>query len=185
MQLPEDVSTSLRQVARYVNQKDQDDSSRAGSFRFNAEASVDHVEDGDTWHGKHRPSPQFIAAKEAVDDFPPGQWYRLSKIDTHETDGDHPEKAKEEKQFVREFVETGRSEYQGNDGFPFYIRYESNDIEGSFGRLLVDLIRKFDGKQLNNALLKEFGDEIRYDGSVAKQFETFVNEDLPETPSDE
>lgn len=185
MNLPDDVSDDLRRVARYIFQQEQDEASGAGSFRFNAEASVDHVEDGDTWHGKHRPSPHFVAAKKTDDDFPPGQWYRLSKIDTHETDGDYPEKAKREKQFVEQFVKTGREDYQGSDGYPFYIQYESEDVEGSFGRLLVNLIRKSDGKELNEALLEEFGDSIRYQGTITQQRGEFVTTDLPDAPSSE
>lgn len=145
--------------------------SETGRFRYNAQARVEYVEDGDTWFGRHMPDPTLVVATDANhrDDAndTDGQYYRLSRVDTHETDADDPtirERARAEKRFTEQFVDTGRTDYAGS--WPFVTVYESTDTKGTFGRRLVNLIRKQDGKELNDALLAEFGDDIRYDPSM-------------------
>lgn len=140
----------------------------SGRFRYSAQARVDSVEDGDTWFGRHKPDPTIVVATDANhrddDNDTDGQYYRLSRVDTHETDAEDPatrKQAEREKKFTQQFVKEGRENYDGT--WPFVIEYESMDTEGTFGRRLVDLIRKTDGTELNDALLAEFGDDIRYD----------------------
>lgn len=158
----QDIPAHVWQAFQTVSTWQDQDTTRAdetAQFRYRAHASVNHVEDGDTWSGSHKPDPEVVIDK--ADDV----WYRLSKIDSHETDADDPEKRKQaqkEKQFVEEWIKAGRKSYDGE--WPFVIEYESQDFEGAFGRLLVDLVRKSDGAELNDTLLAEFGDDIRYRG---------------------
>ena len=153
-----------------------------GKFVYRAEAQVDHVEDGDTWYGKHRSDPQFVTAQRtrANSEFPAGQWYRLTGIDTHETDGDKAQQAKKDKQFVSNFIKQGREE--SNDKWPFIVEFtdKNNEIEGDYGRLLVDLRRKSDGRSLAQTLLDEFGDDIRYQGNTTEQLREFATASLPQ-----
>lgn len=152
--IPPAVWQALGTVAEWHGSDDG-----GATFRYRAHAAVDHVEDGDTWRGKHKPDPQ-VEVDEAD-----GVWYRLSRVDTHETDaGDDAtrRRAEREKAFTEEWIEEGRD---GHDGaWPFVIEYESEQYEGPFGRLLVDLVRKTDGAELNDALLAAFGDGIRWTG---------------------
>lgn len=151
------------------------------NFLYRGEAQVDHVEDGDTWHGKHRCSPQYVTARRPREDsdYPAGQWYRLTGIDTHETGGENAEKAAEEKQFVEQFVAKGRENSDSN--YPFVIEFDDadNEVEGDYGRLLVDLRRKSDGQSLAEALVSEFGDGVKYQGAALDQLREFVADELP------
>lgn len=153
--IPADVWQALRTISKWK----QDGSASSGKFRYRAHAKVSHVEDGDTWSGSHKPDPQVTV--ERSDEV----WYRLSRVDTHETDAQDSEKrkkAKREKQFVEDWVKKGKQNHNGE--WPFIIQYESQDFEGTYGRLLVDLVRKCDGAELNDSLLSKFGDDIRYKG---------------------
>lgn len=156
-EIPAHVWQALRTVS---NWRDGSPTGPSDSgFRYRAHAKVSHVEDGDTWSGRHKPDPEVVIEK------PNDVWYRLSRIDTHETDAKDPEKRKQaqaEKQFVEEWIATGRESHDGE--WPFVIQYESDEYEGTYGRLLVDLVRKSDGAELNDALLDAFGDDIRYRG---------------------
>lgn len=151
---PGPVASAVKRIAQYYRSMTSD------SFRYRAQAQVDSVEDGDTWFGRHKPDPTIVVAADANhrddDKDRDGQYYRLSKVDTHETDASKQEKqqlATEEKQAVQEFVSQGREQYDGT--WPFVIEYESTEVEGSYGRRLVDLVRKSDGKELNDWLLNE------------------------------
>lgn len=158
-EIPAHVQQALRTVTNWQQRQDKTGSRNAGKFRYRAHAKVSHVEDGDTWSGSHKPDPEVVIDKANE------VWYRLSKIDTHETDAKDPEKrkkAKREKQFVEKWLQQGRDGYDGD--WPFIIEYESDEFEGTYGRLLVDLVRKSDGAELNDDLLAEFGDDIRYRG---------------------
>lgn len=185
MQLPKNTSEDLRNVCRTVLHDDGGNSGtpdkRNGRFVFRGEAQLDHVEDGDTWHGKHRCSPDYVTARRPREGskFPAGQWYRLTGIDTHETGGENADQAAKETKFVEEFVATGRQ--QSDDDWPFIVEFgdKQGEIAGTYGRLLVDLRRKSDGRSLAQALIDEFGDAVKYQGSVVDQVAEFAAEDLP------
>ncbi|MFB6189349.1 MAG: hypothetical protein ABEI57_05650 [Halapricum sp.] len=151
---PKPVASAVERIAQYYRSMTGD------SFRYRAEAQVDTVEDGDTWFGRHKPDPTIVVATDANhrddDKGQDGQYYRLSRVDTHETDASNTKKqqmATEEKQAVQAFIDQGRQNYSGE--WPFVIEYESVDVEGTYGRRLVDLVRKSDGKELNDWLLNE------------------------------
>lgn len=131
---------------------------------YDARALVLHVEDGDTWYGRHRAGPHHIAATDSPGMDTPGVWYRLVGIDTAETGGDNAERAAEQTQFTRDFIAQGQADHDGN--WPFRIVWgdAQNEIEGTYGRQLVDLQRHSDGRSLSSALLDEYGDDVRYQG---------------------
>ncbi|KAB1190573.1 hypothetical protein GJR96_16570 [Haloferax sp. MBLA0076] len=86
---------------------------------------------------------------------------RLGGIDTHEThgvpkDSEEYQKGMEEKQFVETWFENVGPDEQE---WPFVIRTEKT---GKFGRYIAEVERKADGGILNDDLVTEFGDEIRY-----------------------
>lgn len=87
---------------------------------------------------------------------------RLQGIDTHETygvshDSEEYQRGKEEAQFVEAWFETGTTD---DLEWPFTIRTEKR---GKFGRYLAEVERESDGAILNDDLITEFGEEIRYD----------------------
>ena len=86
---------------------------------------------------------------------------RLAGVDTHETYG--VPKASEEYErgtVEREFVEAWFAEGTTDEfAWPVVIRTEKT---GKFGRYLAVVERRTDGAILNDDLLSEFGEEIRY-----------------------
>lgn len=134
-------------------------------FRFNAKAKVVRVIDGDTFEALVQPWPDTERRIEI----------RLPKVDTHETYGvSHDSKAykkgKREEDYVRSWLSRAR-EHANKKGLehPFIVKGEAKESRGSYKRWLVDLHRRGGGEgdtpdELNEALLGEFGDEIKYDG---------------------
>lgn len=118
---------------------------RRRQYPHDALATVESVEDGDTWKGRRKPDPQMVLGP---------SYYRLVGIDTHETDGKKSELGKKEKEFTKQWVETGRSEWS-DDEWPFIVAFTDpqQEFEGTYGRALVDLIRRSDGKSLRPSLL--------------------------------
>lgn len=84
---------------------------------------------------------------------------RLQGIDTHETYG-VPKESEEyrkgirEKEFVEEWFRSGIE-----SDVPFVLRSEK---VGKYGRYIAEIERKADGAILNDDLIAEFGEEIRY-----------------------
>lgn len=148
----------------------------AEPFRYRAHARVDRVYDGDTFFGRHRPDPTTIVAMDESQRNDPnddaGQYYRLSGVDTHELrsgTAEEREMAKEERDFVISWIETGTREHEaeGHESWPFVLIYASEKYHGSFGRPLCDLIRKSDGEHLSSALLDAFADrDLVYHGAA-------------------
>lgn len=148
----------------------------AEPFRYRAHARVDRVYDGDTVFGRHRPDPTTIVAMDESQRNDPnddaGQYYRLSGVDTHELrsgTAEQREMAKEERDFVREWVEHAAREHEagGHESWPFILIYASDKYEGSFGRPLCDFIRKSDGEHLSAALTDAFPDrDLVYHGAT-------------------
>lgn len=138
------------------------------TFRFRALAQVDRVYDGDTWFGRHRPDPSFVVesdfARYVDGSDRAGQYYRLAKVDTHELNASSEERrrmASEERNFTIDWIRAGRQAFDGD--WPFIIEYEGDEFRGSFGRRLVDLVRRSDYAELNDSLLQAFPDrDLRY-----------------------
>ena len=86
---------------------------------------------------------------------------RLLGIDTHETYG-VPKDSEEYRRGAEEtaFVEEWMAAAPDGQPWPFFIATEKR---GKFGRYLAEIERRVDGAVLNDDLLEEFGDEIRYD----------------------
>lgn len=86
---------------------------------------------------------------------------RLEGIDTHETygvskDSEEYQKGLQEKQFVEQWFDDSEPD---EVEWPFLIRTEKT---GKFGRYIAEVERKIDGTILNDDIIAEFGDEIRY-----------------------
>lgn len=89
---------------------------------------------------------------------------RLTGIDTAEIHFVSKESAEyragmRHKEFVEEWLQVGVDEYDGEH--PFLIETEK-DQQGKYGRYLATVIRRSDGCVLNEALIEEFGDAVRY-----------------------
>lgn len=163
--LPGDVEGAIQTLARYAdvnpNERKKTPKGRGEHLGivFRGKARVKTVEDGDTLKGVVSPFPGMELADGVFG------WWRLPRVDTHETDGKNAKKAKKEKQFTTAWVQNGRDNYSGEDGYPFAVEFEAvergGDAEGTYGRLLVDVVRRHDGAELNDALLSNF-DGIQY-----------------------
>ncbi|MDY6780221.1 MAG: hypothetical protein SV760_06710 [Halobacteria archaeon] len=151
----EPLPPELRQkVASHFNQSDSEAPIPAAAT-FAALATVEAVEDGDTWKGRRKPDPKTIVGP---------SYYRLVGIDTHETDGENAKKGKKEKKFTEDWVQTGRDDWSKDD-WPFIVVFtdEQSEFEGTYGRSLVNLVRRSDGTDLASALKSNF-DGVTYDG---------------------
>lgn len=123
------------------------------------------VIDGDTMLGEHRPERNITVSKDANerdDDYDvDGQYYRLNRLDTHETDADDPEirkMAEEEHKAAEDFFRTGRQNHPTE--WPFIVVHIG---EGGFGRPLVEVWRRSDGKNLVDEMYRRFPDrDITY-----------------------
>lgn len=119
-----------------------------------AEARIDEVKDGDSYVGARRVDPGLV-----LEDEPYNPEFRLLGVDTHEiyrAEGEELEKGLRERDFVRDWMKKGEEE--SDSEFPFIIEYPAKDPVGSFGRLLVTVIRKSDGSCLNEEVLNTFED---------------------------
>lgn len=85
---------------------------------------------------------------------------RHAWLDTHEVYGPNgSEMGQEESAFVKQWIQEGRDEYDGD--WPFIVTTEKT---GSFGRWLATVERKFDGQMLGDAITNEFPErDIYYD----------------------
>lgn len=159
-QIPESLFSRLEAFFTSASESNQD-------FVFNALAKVYHVEDGDTWKGRRKPDPTI----ETTDEY-----YRLDDIDTWETDAKKEKRrkrAKAHKQFTEEFVKRGETDWDGD--WPFVLLfadledrksdYGGAEVEGTYGRPIADLKRRSDGRWLSQALVDEFGDEVKPDST--------------------
>lgn len=91
---------------------------------------------------------------------------RLDGVDTHETrfvshDSEEYERGKEQKRYVEAWLAEGQREWPG--WWPFIIDCESFDPRGDYDRVLARVIRRSDEAVLNDDLLDEYGEEIRYE----------------------
>lgn len=155
MNLPKTVylGDSESSVVKYVSKRGPvGDTSK--EYQFTAKSKVLEVEDGDTWKGIRKPDPYLTMSPE---------YYRLTTIDTHESGGEHAEKAKREKEFTKQFVKKGREEWQ-NGEYPFVVVFNDpqGEYRGGYNRPLVDLLRRSDGTALSDALVDEFGEGVVY-----------------------
>lgn len=153
----------MQTISEYVT----GDNQQGARFDYSGPAKVLHVEDGDTLYMTYRADPSITIGKPPEQNAPDGvdtagMWLRLIAVDTHETDANDEQKrqqAMEEKRFVEDFVQQGRQ--QSDKEWPFLITYKGEDIEGTYGRQLTDLIRRADGRSLTAALFDNF-DNIKY-----------------------
>lgn len=163
--LPQNVLEAMDTIAEFVTGHDK---SGNGGFDYTGPAKVHHVEDGDTLYATYRADPAITIGKLASQNAPDGvdeagMWLRLIKVDTHETDANDKQtrqQAMAEKQFVENFVQQGRQ--HTSHEWPFLVAYRGDDIEGTYGRQLTDLIRRSDGRSLTAALFDEF-DDVKYE----------------------
>jgi len=115
------------------------------------------IYDGDTIFGKRKPDPEVVIAKDSTtrsDDVSrDGDYYRLNGVDTHEINSSYKDKrqmAAQERHAVMKFIDKGMNEWKGD--WPFILAMFE---EGPFGRPIVDLYRRSDGKSLNHWLVNE------------------------------
>lgn len=152
--LPKPLYKSLKQHFTSDNSADEA-GGQLRKYPHDALATVEAVEDGDTWKGKRKPDPEM--------EIGPG-YYRLVGIDTHETDGKNSEKGKKEKEFTKQWVEQGRKDWS-EDEWPFIVVFSDpqHEFEGAYGRALVNLVRRSDGADLKQSLLSwaEKQDDIK------------------------
>lgn len=119
-------------------------------MRYSYDADCGHVVDGDTY--------------DVICDlgFKIGHEVRvrLIGIDTAEIYGPNASDAgKKQANFVRAWFTDAAANYEGGD--PLIVHTEKDDT-GKYGRYLAHIERKSDGQYLAEALLDEFGDEVRY-----------------------
>lgn len=93
------------------------------------------------------------------------QRFRLVDIDTAETYGvthssEEYARGTAHQRYVRGWLSDATREHE--DEWPFVIDSQK-DSTGAYGRFLVQLWRKSDGRSLSRSLLEEFGEEVRYD----------------------
>lgn len=89
---------------------------------------------------------------------------RLYDIDTHEISGVKKEseeykKGMDQKRFVQSWFATAFEMYDGE--YPLIVKTYEQD---SFGRWLGSVERKYDVQTLDDALIKEYGEDIIYNG---------------------
>jgi endonuclease YncB( thermonuclease family) len=119
---------------------------------YQAYASVQEVVDGDTLKGFINPLPGVIFMRE------PFYTWRLYGIDTAET---HEEKGEEHTNFVKNWV--NESYNQSDSNMPFVVKFDGErDVQGGFGRLLIDLYSIPKDEELFDALLNEYGKKVLY-----------------------
>lgn len=87
---------------------------------------------------------------------------RLAGIDTAETygvshDSDEYKRGREHEQFVAKWL--ARAAVDAESEWP--LRIATTQARGKYGRWLADIERVTDGERLSDALLDEYGDEVR------------------------
>ena len=135
----------------------------ATGLRFNGihqyTADIYYVTDGDSM--KCKVSFGFSLTQRWV--------LRLLGVDTAEIygvpkDSDEYKKGAEHRQFVQDWVERGKNEYDPHEGeeveYPFLVKSEEFGKYGN--RRLAVIKRRSDGSVLNQALIDEYGDSVRY-----------------------
>lgn len=91
--------------------------------------------------------------------------FRLKHVDTAEVhivskDSDEYEQGVKHRQFVDEWLSEAIAEHGGY--WPFKVKSHKYD-RGSFGRYLIEIWSRDTHEQLAEALIDEFGDEVRRD----------------------
>lgn len=117
-------------------------------------AKLRNIVDGDT---------QDFAVYLGLDTRKGKERIRLLEIDTAEIRTSDPEEKElgyEQLAFVTEWFQKGYEEYEGE--YPFALATYQDEYD-SFGRLLTYIYRRSDEQSLTDALIAEYGEDVRYE----------------------